>query len=338
MQSSGVQSQFAQRATDPLRLMINSSDHTATQRTQVIHHPLFLNPKLSFNLFYFATLFNSLRLSFSPVPCLYLRQKMPTSSSASVEWPGTARGRTAGYGTRWTRRISCQPLTLLLPIQKISTLPRYSALPPSHLLTRPSLGWTVPPPQRWPIREKVLPWTPATSGIKYLLSNVLWSDGSVFRGYLTGHLLLQSQSRGFGNGQWRGKPGAKSYAFPTFVRCWEKWRQRGNLYTLPCPYLHSQSVCLRMWTHHKSKIPSHTHISTSPYIMRSIVRSLFCFLLYFFSLSRKRVTRGFDCVHIPTLRPKSVCVLLVLPGTTPLQISAPVSKTGTVHSLTLLQI
>lgn len=55
MQASGDQIQFTQRATDPLLSMINGSDQTTTQPTQVMHQPLTLNTDLSFSLFCFGT-------------------------------------------------------------------------------------------------------------------------------------------------------------------------------------------------------------------------------------------------------------------------------------------
>lgn len=54
------------------------------------------------------------------------------------------------------------------------------------------------------------------------------------------------------------------------------------------------------------------------------------YVFIFPPLSRSRVTRGFDCVHIPTLLPKSACVLLVLLATTIPQTSALVGNAGTV--------
>lgn len=144
---------------------------------------------------------------------------------------------------------------------------------------------------------------------------------------LTGHFLLQSQSSGSGSGQWGGQHWAKVPAFPALVRCREKWRQKGNVPSLPWPHLHSQPICLlSMWTRRKSKTssPAVAHF----YQTLLLISQVLCF--HFSPLSRILVTRGFDCVHIPTLLPKSACVLLVLLATTILQTSALVGNAGTV--------
>lgn len=178
---------------------------------------------------------------------------MLTLSLASLAWPGTAQGQTAGYGTCWTQKISSSLLTLLLPIQEIFTLPHYPAPPHSHLLIRPSPGWTVPLPLSRPIREQVLQWTSVTSGIKHLY--VIFWEGSAL--CLTGHFFPQSQSCGPGSGQRGGQYWAKVPTFPAVVRCWEKWRQKGSIPSLPWPHLHSQPICvLSMWTFRKSKTAS----------------------------------------------------------------------------------
>lgn len=58
-----------------------------------------------------------------------------------------------------------------------------------------------------------------------------------------------------------------------------------------------------------------------------LISQVLCFRFHLFS--RNWMTRGFDCARIPTPLPKSVCVPLVLPATTILHVSAPVSNSET---------
>lgn len=143
---------------------------------------------------------------------------------------------------------------------------------------------------------------------------------------LTRHVLLQSKSSGSWSGQWGGQRWAKVSSFPALVRYREKWWKKGNASSLIRPDLHSQPISLvSMWPCHKSKTLSQAlrHFYQTCLLISQVL--CFCFHL----LSRNWATRGFDCAHIPTPLPKSVCVLLVLPATTILHVTVLVSNSET---------
>lgn len=260
---------------------------------------------------------------------------MLRSSIASAEWRETARGRTAGYGTLWTQKLSCWPPILLHRVQKISTLPPYSSLPKSPPLTRLLPGWPVLPSLIRPIKEKVLRWTPVTSGITYLYvflhqqaPPVLLYIKRVFYCSRPSLVALEVDSD-------EDSAEPKSLLSPLSSDV-DKSEDRMETVRpspdLPCTRSQSASACEPTAKVKKNISASHKLFSNHLFYHK---KSYVPVLNSCCRLCRNWATRGSDCVRIPTLPPKSVCVRLVSPGTTTLQRSAAVSNTETFcHFLT----